>query len=115
MKSAWRSARERSPTYANPREARTSAGMYEVARLAVDANVDSVQFYPMDGGHGMRPTYAEQEAYYRDLLDAIDHPVSISVHPAVGYTTPIPLLKRSATTTPRSTPSTSWSRTWVIL
>ncbi len=82
------------PTYANPREARTSAGMYEVARLAVDANVDSVQFYPMDGGHGMRPTYAEQEAYYRDLLDAIDHPVSISVHPAVGYTTPIPLLKR---------------------
>jgi dihydrodipicolinate synthase/N-acetylneuraminate lyase len=79
-------------TYANPRESRTADSMLELAQAAIDAGVEVVQLYPVDAGHGMRPTLAEQEAYYRDLLDAIDHPIALSVHIAVGYITPIPLL-----------------------
>jgi 4-hydroxy-tetrahydrodipicolinate synthase len=82
----------RVPVYANPPEARTGAEMQQVATQAVAAGVDVVQLYPVDNGHGMIPTYREQETYYRDLLDSIDHPTSISVHVAVGYVTPIPLL-----------------------
>lgn len=84
----------RIPTYANPREARSAEQQYEVAREAVAAGVDCVQLYPLDGGHGMRPTEREQETYYRDLLDAIDHPTSISVHIYAGYMAPVSLLKR---------------------
>lgn len=86
----------RVPTYANPREARSAEQMYEVAREAVAAGVDCVQLYPLDGGHGMRPTEREQETYYRDLLDALDHPTAISVHIYAGYLAPVSLLKRLA-------------------
>ena len=84
------------PTYANPREARSAEQHYEVIREAVSAGVDCVQIYPLDGGHGMRPTEREQETYYRDLLSVIDHPVSISVHISAGYMAPISLLKQLA-------------------
>jgi 4-hydroxy-tetrahydrodipicolinate synthase len=86
----------RVPTMANPPESRTAAEMYGKVRLAVDAGVDCVQLYAVDGGHGMVPTEAEQEVYYRTLLDEIDHPVAISIHPYQGYLTPIPLLARLA-------------------
>jgi 4-hydroxy-tetrahydrodipicolinate synthase len=86
----------RVPTFANPPESRTAEEMLGKARLAVDAAVDCVQLYAVDGGHGMRPTEAEQELYYRRLLDEIDHPVAISVHPYQGYLTPVPLLARLA-------------------
>ncbi len=85
--------RGRVPTYANPPEPRTAAAMLESCKLAVRAGVDVVQLYPVDGGHAMRPTYAEQERYYRDLLDEIDHPIALSVHVYSGYVPPIPLLK----------------------
>jgi dihydrodipicolinate synthase/N-acetylneuraminate lyase len=67
--------------------------MLELARHAVAANVDVVQLYPLDAGHAMRPTSAEQETYYHDLLDAIEHPVALSVHVYAGYVAPIPLLR----------------------
>ena len=66
--------RGRTPTFANPPEARTAGEMLAKARLAVDAGVDCVQIYALDGGHGMRPTEAEQNVYYRTLLDELDHP-----------------------------------------
>jgi 4-hydroxy-tetrahydrodipicolinate synthase len=50
--------------------------------------MDLVQLYQLDAGHGRRPVVAEQELYYRDLLEAIDYPVAISVHIAVGYLAP---------------------------
>jgi 4-hydroxy-tetrahydrodipicolinate synthase len=84
----------RVPVYANPPEPRTGAAMLVACQQAVQAGVDVVQIYPLDGGHAMRPTFAEQERYYRDLLDAIDHPVALSVHVYSGYIAPIPLLKR---------------------
>lgn len=83
----------RVPVHANPPEPRTAGAMLELARQAVAAGVDIVQLYPMDAGHAMRPTAAEQEAYYHELLCAIDHPVALSVHVYAGYTAPIPLFK----------------------
>jgi dihydrodipicolinate synthase/N-acetylneuraminate lyase len=47
----------------------------------------------MDAGHAMRPTPAEQETYYNDLLGAIDHPVALSVHVYAGYMAPVALLR----------------------
>ncbi len=84
--------RGRVPVHANPPEPRTAASMLELARHAVAANVDVVQLYPMDAGHAMRPTAAEQETYYHDLLDAIRHPVALSVHVFAGYMAPVALL-----------------------
>ena len=81
------------PTYANPPEARTAAHMLEMMREAAAAGVDVIQIYPVDGGHAMRPTYAEQERYYRHILERIDHPIALSVHIYSGYIVPIPLLK----------------------
>jgi 4-hydroxy-tetrahydrodipicolinate synthase len=86
----------RTPTFANPPEARTASEMLAKAMLAVNAGVDCVQIYALDAGHGMRPTDAEQDVYYRSLLDEIDHPVAISVHGYQGYLTPIPLLRKLA-------------------
>ncbi|MEO7370192.1 MAG: dihydrodipicolinate synthase family protein [Ilumatobacteraceae bacterium] len=88
--------RGKTPAFANPPEARTADEMLSKTMLAVNAGIDCVQIYALDGGHGMRPTEAEQNVYYRTLLDAIDHPVAISVHGYQGYLTPIPLLQRLA-------------------
>jgi dihydrodipicolinate synthase/N-acetylneuraminate lyase len=82
----------RIPVHANPPEPRTAAAMLAVARQAVAANVDVVQLYPLDAGHAMRPTLAEQAAYYDDLLGAIDHPAALSVHVHAGYSAPVSLL-----------------------
>jgi 4-hydroxy-tetrahydrodipicolinate synthase len=84
--------RGRVPVYANPRESRSAAAMYEVAGEAVAAGVDVVQIYQLDAGHGMIPTLREQEAYFRELLAEIDHPVAISVHLYAGYAAPVALL-----------------------
>jgi 4-hydroxy-tetrahydrodipicolinate synthase len=85
--------RGRVPLYCNPREAHSAAGMLEVAREAVAAGIDAVQFYQLDGGHGMQPTLREQEAYWKEVLDAIQHPVAISIHAQAGYNAPVPFLK----------------------
>lgn len=83
------------PICANIPEARTAQGLLEKARLAIRAGVDVVQIYTVDPGHGMRPTEAEQEAFYREVLDQIDYPVGLSVNMlAGGYRTPIGVLKR---------------------
>jgi len=86
--------RGRVTVHANPPEPRTAVAMLALVRHAQAANVDVVQLYPMDAGHAMRPTTAEQEAYYRDLLDAIDHPVALSVHVFAGYMAPVALLRK---------------------
>jgi 4-hydroxy-tetrahydrodipicolinate synthase len=80
------------PVFASTREARSAAAMYEVAKEAVAAMVDVVQLHQLDGGHGMVPTEQEQRAYFQAILDAIDHPVAISIHSALGYAAPINLL-----------------------
>lgn len=78
-------AKGKVPLYANPRKSRSAAAMYDVAKEAVAAGVDVVQLYQLDGGHGMIPTQREQEAYWKELLDKISHPVAISIHLYAGY------------------------------
>jgi 4-hydroxy-tetrahydrodipicolinate synthase len=78
-------AKGKVPVYANPRESRSAALMYEVAKEAVEANVDVVQIYQVDAGHGMIPTQREQDAYFTELLSEINHPVAISIHLYAGY------------------------------
>lgn len=85
-------AKGKVPVCANPRESRSAQAMYEVAKQAVDADVDMVQLYQLDGGHGMIPTQIEQEAYFRELLDELKHPVAISIHALAGYRATVPFL-----------------------
>lgn len=75
----------RVPVAANPRESRTAAATLELASMAVEAGVDRVQVYPLDPGHGMKPTPTELERYYRFVLERLDHPVALSVHSATPY------------------------------
>jgi 4-hydroxy-tetrahydrodipicolinate synthase len=83
------------PVCANPPESRNPAEALTKARIAVDAGIDVVQLYPLDAGHGMRPTLVEQETYYRLLLDQLDHPIGLSVNAlAGGYGAPVSLFKR---------------------
>ncbi len=82
------------PLNANPPEQRHAQGMIAVASAAARAGVDVVQIYQLDAGHGMVPTPAEQDYYYRTVLDAIDHPVAFSIHSYSGYLAPIPVLKK---------------------
>jgi dihydrodipicolinate synthase/N-acetylneuraminate lyase len=79
------------PVYANPRESRSAELVYEVAREAVAAGVDAVQLYGLSPGQVMIPSQAESEAYFRELLDEIDHPVIISTSATVP-TPPTPEL-----------------------
>jgi 4-hydroxy-tetrahydrodipicolinate synthase len=76
-------AKGRVPVYANPRESRSAELVYELAREAIAAGVDAVQLYGLSPGQVMIPNARESEAYWRELLDEIDHPVVISTSNAV--------------------------------
>ena len=82
------------PVYCNPPESRSAQEMIDKSRQAIDAGADLVQFYQLDAGHGRMPVLAEQEMYFRDLLEAIDLPVGISIHLAVGYLAPCSLVTK---------------------
>ena len=89
------------PVFAAGRESRGAKYLLEVAREAEAAGVDAVQVYPIDIGHGHRPTGAigaapgpELEQYYRDVLEGIGTRVHLSSHQGVGYVIPIELLDR---------------------
>jgi 4-hydroxy-tetrahydrodipicolinate synthase len=84
----------RVPSCANPPEQRTSDKMIDVCAIAAKAGVGTIEVYQLDGGHGMRPTETEQERYYRDIFDAINHPVSLSVHAHSGYSPPTRLFRK---------------------
>jgi 4-hydroxy-tetrahydrodipicolinate synthase len=78
----------RVPVAANPREPRTAQQMLELATIAAEEGVDLVQLYSLDAGHGMKPTTAELNCYYRFLLDRIESPIAISVHAYYPYPVP---------------------------
>jgi 4-hydroxy-tetrahydrodipicolinate synthase len=75
-------------------EPRTAAEVIAFARKAVRAGVDAVQVYSPDIGHGVVPTRAALEAYYRTVLEAVDAPVVIATHESAGYKLPLDLLQR---------------------
>lgn len=82
------------PVIGTPRESASAQDVLAYATEAVAAGVDCVQIYQLSGGHGMVPNSAEQEAYFRDLLEAIRRPVAISVHFTAGYRASVDLLSR---------------------
>ena len=100
---AVQTAKGKVPVYANPRESRSAADVLVYAKEAVAANIDVVQIYQLDGGHGMKPNLPEQEAYWHAVLNAIDHPLAISIHPGAGYAAPPELLARLAEQYPQIT------------
>jgi dihydrodipicolinate synthase/N-acetylneuraminate lyase len=59
--------------------------MLELASTAAEEGVELVQLYSLDPGHGMIPTTAELERYYRFILDRLDCPIAISVHTYYRY------------------------------
>lgn len=93
----------RVPVYANPPEPRTADGFIRTALRAVKAGVDVVQCYQLDAGHGMRPTLAEQTAYYTEILREIRHPIALSLHTGSGYLPPVELLSDLAGEFPQLT------------
>jgi 4-hydroxy-tetrahydrodipicolinate synthase len=73
-------------------EPRTAAEMLDYVRLAAEAGVDASQIYSLDQGHGHRPTRAEIQAYFEEILSGSDLPAVISTHQSVGYKVPVEML-----------------------
>jgi 4-hydroxy-tetrahydrodipicolinate synthase len=82
----------KSPVRAMGVEPRTAAEMIDFIRMADDCGMDAVQLYSLDMGHGGAPSRAEMEAYYTDVLSAVDVPVIVSTHYSVGYFIPVELI-----------------------
>ncbi len=100
--------------FAGGREPRTAREVLEQASVAESAGVDALQVYPVDVGHGERPTGSvasagyvggviglpapavgpgrELEAYFSEVLDGVRLPVVICSHSAPGYVVPVDLL-----------------------
>jgi len=84
------------PVYANLREGRTAEETIALAREAIAAEVDLIQIYNVDRSHSFVPTEREQEAYFRECLDALDYPISLAPgSPAIATGSPsVELLAR---------------------
>jgi 4-hydroxy-tetrahydrodipicolinate synthase len=66
-------------------EPRSAAEMIALAHDAAAAELDAVQVYSLDMGHGYLPTAAELGTYVHAVLDATTLPVVLSTHQSVGY------------------------------
>ena len=73
-------------------EPRSAAEMVDQVRVAASVGVDAAQIYSLDAGHGHRPTRPEIQAYFDDVLSAIDIPLIVSTHQSVGYAVPVEML-----------------------
>lgn len=74
------------PVYANLPEEMTARATIQRAQLAIDAGVDVVHLYTIEGRHGMKPTDAELTAYFDDVLSVVKYPVGIALNAGIGYT-----------------------------
>jgi 4-hydroxy-tetrahydrodipicolinate synthase len=73
------------PVHANLPEEHTAEQTIAQARIAIEAGVDALHLYTLEGRHGYRPTEPELIGYFDDVLAAIRHPVVIAVNPTMGY------------------------------
>jgi 4-hydroxy-tetrahydrodipicolinate synthase len=80
------------PTRAMGVEPRTARQMIEFGRQVQGAGVDAMQIYSLEMGHLGIPRRQELDAYFREVLDALETPSVISTHFSVGYMVPIDLL-----------------------
>lgn len=81
-------------------EPHVASDMVTFAKRAASAGVDAIQIYSIDMGHGVRPSVAELERYYRTVIDAVEIPVVLATHESAGYTVGLDLLSRLAETYP---------------
>jgi 4-hydroxy-tetrahydrodipicolinate synthase len=84
----------RVPVRAMGVEPRTATEMLALAKVVADVGLDAMQVYSLDQGHGNRPSDAEMERYYDDVLSACGVPVALSTHQSVGYLIPVDLIAR---------------------
>jgi len=73
-------------------EPRTADEMIAFLETAKEAGVDAAQIYSLDVGHGHAPTPEELEAYFNDVLGAVDMQLVLSTHQSVGYVIPAELI-----------------------
>jgi len=74
------------PVYANIPEVKNAQEAIDLSRLAIDADVDVVNFYGPAGLHGYVPTDAELTLYFDTVLSAVEHPAVLAPNPIQGYT-----------------------------
>lgn len=75
-------------------EPRTASQMIEFGRMVEASGLEAMQVYCLDMGHLGMPSLAEQEGYFREVLDEVGVPTILSTHFSVGYMVPIELLCR---------------------
>jgi 4-hydroxy-tetrahydrodipicolinate synthase len=75
-------------------EPRTAQEFTRYIRIAESVRLDAVQLYSLDMGHGNRPTDAEQERYFRTLLEHMTIPATMSAHQAGGYVISLGVIDR---------------------
>jgi 4-hydroxy-tetrahydrodipicolinate synthase len=75
-------------------EPRSASDLLELVRLAEFHKLDAMQLYCLDLGHSNRPSEAELERYFRDVLDRMAIPALLSSHIFGGYAIPIPMIDR---------------------
>ena len=76
----------RLPVYANIPEVKNAQEAIDLSRLAIDANVDVVNFYGPASLHGYVPTDAELTLYFDTVLSAVEHSTVLAPNPIQGYT-----------------------------
>jgi 4-hydroxy-tetrahydrodipicolinate synthase len=69
-------------------EPRSAEHLLQYVRLAEKNELDAMQLYCVDLGHGNKPSEADLERYFRDLLENMSIPAAISSHIAGGYAIP---------------------------
>ena len=84
------------PVRAMGTEPRSAAEMIAFVDDAAATGVDAVQIYSLDPGHGHRPTMAEVQRYFDDVLSAGTARAVLSTHQSVGYRVPVPMLMELA-------------------
>lgn len=66
-------------------EPRTARQMIDFLNVARSSGVDAAQIYSLDVGHAHVPTNEELDAYFAEVLEAVNFPVVLSTHQSVGY------------------------------
>jgi 4-hydroxy-tetrahydrodipicolinate synthase len=75
-------------------EPRSAAQMLDIADLVAAADLDGMQIYSLDIGHGGAPVAAEIERYLQTVLDKVTMSVTLSSHQSGGYVIPLDVLGR---------------------
>jgi 4-hydroxy-tetrahydrodipicolinate synthase len=75
-------------------EPRSVDDIMQYVRLAEHCDLDGMQLYCLDLGHGNSPSEAELERYFRDVLEQMKIPALLSSHTSSGYVIPVPMVER---------------------